>query len=47
MEEDNQEAGSFSPELMHGDEDEEAVDPEEDRAILVSLQILYSFSCIL
>lgn len=27
---------------MHGDEDEEAVDPEEDRAILVSLRILYS-----
>uniref|UniRef100_A0A9I9CW45 Splicing factor Cactin n=1 Tax=Cucumis melo TaxID=3656 RepID=A0A9I9CW45_CUCME len=34
VEEYNEEAGSFSPELMHGDEDEEAVDPEEDRAIL-------------
>ncbi|KAE8717035.1 Cactin [Hibiscus syriacus] len=29
-----EEAGSFSPELLHGDEDEEAIDPEEDRAIL-------------
>ncbi|XP_057983115.1 splicing factor Cactin [Malania oleifera] len=28
-----EEAGSFSPELLHGDENE-AVDPEEDRAIL-------------
>ncbi|XP_019435203.1 PREDICTED: cactin-like isoform X2 [Lupinus angustifolius] len=28
------EAGSFSPELFHGDESEEAIDPEEDRAIL-------------
>ncbi|KAE9585420.1 hypothetical protein Lal_00017933 [Lupinus albus] len=28
------EAGSFSPELFHGDENEEAIDPEEDRAIL-------------
>lgn len=26
-----EELGSFSPELMHGDEDEEAIDPEEDR----------------
>ncbi|XP_050204957.1 splicing factor Cactin-like [Mercurialis annua] len=39
MNHDNQEAeeeeeGSFSPELLHGDENEEAVDPEEDRAIL-------------
>jgi hypothetical protein len=34
--EDEQEAGSFSPELLHGDENEEAVDPEEDRAMLVS-----------
>lgn len=31
-----EEAGSFSPELLHGDEDEEAIDPEEDRALLVS-----------
>lgn len=30
-----EEAGSFSPELLHGDENEEAIDPEEDRAILV------------
>ena len=29
------EAGSFSPELLNGDENEEAIDPEEDRAILV------------
>lgn len=28
------EDGSFSPELLHGDENEEAVDPEEDRATL-------------
>ncbi|XP_057742904.1 splicing factor Cactin [Arachis stenosperma] len=28
------EPGSFSPELLHGDEDEEAIDPEEDRALL-------------
>ena len=30
-----EEAGSFSPELLYGDENEEAIDPEEDRAILV------------
>lgn len=29
-----EEAGSFSPELLHGHEDEEAIDPEEDRAEL-------------
>ncbi|KAK6246548.1 hypothetical protein SCA6_009638 [Theobroma cacao] len=29
-----EEAGSFSPELLHGDENEEAIDPEEDKAIL-------------
>ncbi|XP_027363639.1 cactin-like isoform X4 [Abrus precatorius] len=28
-------AGSLSPELFHGDENEEAIDPEEDRALLV------------
>ncbi|ESW34818.1 hypothetical protein PHAVU_001G184000 [Phaseolus vulgaris] len=28
------EAGSFSPQLLHGDESEEAIDPEEDRAML-------------
>ncbi|XP_025888925.1 splicing factor Cactin [Solanum lycopersicum] len=31
---DDEEAGSYSPVLMHGDDIEEAVDPEEDRAIL-------------
>lgn len=30
-----EEAGSFSPELFHGDENEEVFDPEEDRAMLV------------
>ncbi|KAJ7976862.1 cactin [Quillaja saponaria] len=38
MEDDNheveEEAGSFSPQLVHGDENEEAIDPEEDRAML-------------
>ncbi|KAJ6810417.1 cactin isoform X2 [Iris pallida] len=29
-----EEAGSFSPQLLHGDENEEAIDPEEDRAEL-------------
>jgi len=29
------EACSFSPQLLHGDESEEAIDPEEDRAMLV------------
>ncbi|KAJ8754214.1 hypothetical protein K2173_002114 [Erythroxylum novogranatense] len=29
-----EEGGSFSPELLHGDDDEEAIDPEEDRATL-------------
>jgi hypothetical protein len=29
------EAGSFSPQLLHDDENEEAIDPEEDKAILV------------
>ncbi|CAN0879885.1 CTN [Linum grandiflorum] len=34
-EEAEEEAGSFSPELLHGDEDEEeAIDPEEDKALL-------------
>ncbi|KAK1389566.1 Cactin [Heracleum sosnowskyi] len=28
------EAGSYSPELFHGEEAEEAIDPEEDKAIL-------------
>ncbi|CAE6033592.1 unnamed protein product [Arabidopsis arenosa] len=29
-----EEAGSFSPELMHGDYREEAIDPEEDKTLL-------------
>ncbi|OWM69664.1 hypothetical protein CDL15_Pgr025513 [Punica granatum] len=29
-----EETGSFSPQLMHGDDNEEAIDPEEDRAAL-------------
>lgn len=37
-----EEAGSFSPELLHGDENEEALDPEEDRAILV-IFLAFSF----
>lgn len=32
---DEEEAGSFSPVLMHGGGDEEAIDPEEDKAELV------------
>uniref|UniRef100_A0A7N0TAL9 Splicing factor Cactin n=1 Tax=Kalanchoe fedtschenkoi TaxID=63787 RepID=A0A7N0TAL9_KALFE len=28
------EAGSYSPELVHGDDDEDAIDPQEDKAIL-------------
>lgn len=36
-----EELGSFSPELLHGDEDEEAIDPEEDRIELVTY-ILHS-----
>lgn len=31
-----EEPGSFSPELLHGDENEEAIDPEVDRVELVS-----------
>jgi len=38
-------AGSFSPELFHsGDENEEAIDPEEDRAQLVILKRVFFFS---
>lgn len=38
------EAGSFSPQLLHDDENEEAIDPEEDRAILVIfLNIIINF----
>ncbi|CAN8314624.1 unnamed protein product [Cochlearia groenlandica] len=32
--EEAEEAGSFSPDLMHGDDREEAVDPEEDKKLL-------------
>ncbi|XP_010243025.1 PREDICTED: cactin [Nelumbo nucifera] len=32
--EQEKEPGSFSPELLHGDENEEAIDPEEDKAEL-------------
>lgn len=32
--EEAEEAGSYSPELLHGEETEEAIDPEEDKAIL-------------
>lgn len=38
-----EEAGSFSPELFHGDENEEVLDPEEDRAKLVGF-LLSGFS---
>jgi hypothetical protein len=36
----DEEAGSFSPELMHGNDDEDAIDPDEDKAELV-----HSFFC--
>ncbi|KAL8094818.1 splicing factor Cactin-like [Apium graveolens] len=32
--EEAEEAGSYSPELLHGEEAEEAIDPDEDKAIL-------------
>lgn len=32
--EEEEEAGSFSPQLLHGDENDDAIDPEEDKAIL-------------
>ena len=35
MLESKEEAGSFSSQLLHGDENEDAVDPEEDRTALV------------
>lgn len=40
-----EEPGSFSPELLHGDEDEVAIDPEEDRAELV-IYLLACFYCL-
>lgn len=38
-------AGSYSPQLLHGDEDEdeEAIDPEEDKAILVIWLNLFKY----
>lgn len=38
-----EEAGSYSPQMLHGDENEEAIDPEEDKAILVTC--LDFFTC--
>jgi len=39
------EAGSFSPQLLHDDETEEAIDPEEDKAILVIfLRVIIKFN---
>lgn len=35
-------AGSFSPELFNADENEEAIDPEEDKAILVRLSSIFT-----
>ena len=35
MNEPEEEPGSFSPQLLHADEDEEAIDPEVDQAELV------------
>ncbi|GMH09883.1 hypothetical protein Nepgr_011724 [Nepenthes gracilis] len=32
-------AGSFSPQLLHGDDSDEAIDPEEDKAILESKRL--------
>lgn len=43
-----EEAGSFSPQLLQGDEDDEAIDPEEDWAELVmyrSFVLLGNFYC--
>ncbi|XP_008659553.1 cactin [Zea mays] len=34
-----EEDGSFSPQLMHGNEDEDAIDPEEDKAELVEFYV--------
>lgn len=49
IQEAEEEAGSFSPELLHGDETEEAIDPEEDRALLVTclIQLFFClFKCV-
>lgn len=40
-----EEPGSFSPELLHGDEDEGAIDPEEDRAELVIIWLFLLLIC--
>ena len=46
-----EEDGSFSPQLMHGNEDEDAIDPEEDKAELVEscvsccVSISYNIIC--
>ena len=46
-----EEDGSFSPQLMHGNEGEDAIDPEEDKAELVEscvsccVSISYSIIC--
>lgn len=42
-EESGEEDGSFSPQLLHGEDNEEAIDPDEDRVILVSGLILCCF----
>jgi hypothetical protein len=34
-----EEDGSFSPQLMHGNEDEDAIDPEEDKVELVEFYV--------
>ncbi|ONM02275.1 Cactin [Zea mays] len=34
-----EEDGSFSPQLMHGNEDEDAIDPEEDKDELVEFYV--------
>ena len=41
----DEEAGSYSPQLIHGDENEEAIDPEEDRAVLVRTERFLCFLC--
>lgn len=44
-EEADEDAGSYSPELFHADENEEALDPEEDKAILVTFEPLFCCLC--
>lgn len=38
-----EEAGSYSPQMLHGDENEEAIDPEEDKAILVNFLYVVTY----